>query len=172
MFNVGLVNVFMGDVNDLLNIECLYLMDAVVSVGKFSHVDNVVKIFESPERSSKKVIKKLSTPFKNKQTRPSDPKKTKVNKNLSVLRFRVGEKSVKNSLNFYHVFNKDVNRKGKRIFGDLGKRFNNKKANVLYLVDHLQEKSLNVFKQMLKKYAGYNSRKLDALKYKKMKVFN
>jgi len=165
------INVFMGDVNDLLNIECLYLMDAVISVGKFSHVDNVARIFKKPERDSEKVVKKLSTPFKNKKVRPSKPKKKKLNKNISILSFKVGGKDVKKSLTFYHIFNKDAKKQNKNVFKALAKRFKKKKANVLFLVDHLQEKSSIVFKNMLKKYAKYTNKMLVDLKYKKMKVF-
>jgi len=165
------ITVFMGDVNDLLNIECLYLMDAVVSVGKFSHVNNVARIFDKPERNSKKIVKKMSSPFKNKKMRPSEPEKMKISKNLSVLTFKVGEKKVKKSLLFYHIFKKNAKSHSKKVFRKLAKRFKSSKGNVLYLVDHLQEKSLSVFKHMLRKYAKYTNKMLVALKYKKMNVF-
>jgi len=165
------MNVFMGDVNDILNIECLYLMDAVITVGKFSHIDNVVKIFRKPTRNSKKVIKKMKSPFTNKKLTPSKTKKTKINKNLSVLSFKIGEKKTAKSLFFYHIFKKNAKRNSQKVFKTLAKKLKNKKANILYLVDHLQEKSLEVFKSFLKRFAKYTNKKLAALKYKKMLVF-
>jgi len=164
------VYVFMGDVNDLLNMECLYLMDAVVSVGEFSHINNVARIFEKPDRNSNKMIKKVKSPFTNKSLVPSEPRKTKLNRNMSILTFKVGEMKKRKLLAFYHIFKKDVKKQSKTVFESL-KKFKGK-SNVLYLVDHLQGKSLKVFKGMLKKYGNYSKKKLASLKYKKMKIFN
>jgi len=165
------INVFMGDMNDFLNIECLYLMDAVVTVGKISHVNNVVKIFKKPGRDSEKVVKKMNTPFTNKKLKPSKVKKTKVNKNMSVVRFRIGNKETKKSLIFYHIFKKGAHKQSKRTFKNIAKKIKNKKFNVLYVVDHLQEKSLSVFRNFLEKYGKYSKSKIDALKYKKKTIF-
>jgi len=57
------------------------------------------------------------------------------------------------------------------IFKNIAKKLKKDKANVLYIVDHLQEKSLTVFSNFLKKYAQFTNKKLVALTYKKRKIF-
>jgi len=162
----------MGDVNDLINIECLYLMDAVVTVGKFAHVENLVRIFVRPERKSQKVIKKLPSPFTNAKLRPSKPVKTTINKNLSKLSFKIGDKKGRKSLLFLHLFNRDVKRRRTNIVKRLVKSITSSKANVLFIVDHLQSSSQMVFKRLLKKYSKLSSQRINNLKYKKRRFFN
>jgi len=74
--------IFIGDVNDFTNIECLYMMDSVVTVGKFVHIDNVVTIYNNPERTDtdKKVVTKVKNPFAKSQMKPSSAKKQTLNK--------------------------------------------------------------------------------------------
>ena len=87
-------------------------MDAILTVGKFSHVEKVAKIFANPKRKeTNKVIKPLDSPFKNPKFKPSHSKISKINHNFSNLSFKIGNKKQKKSILFYHMFNKEL--KGK-----------------------------------------------------------
>ena len=60
--------VFLGDVNDFFNIECIYTMDAIISIGDFDYSDFLLKMYAHPSRSvslldQKDVVK--VNPFQN-----------------------------------------------------------------------------------------------------------
>ena len=68
------------------------------------------------------------------------------------------------------MFNKEL--KGKlNVISNLSKKLNKKRANVLYIIDHLQEKSLFVLINLLQKHGKYSKEKLKALKYRKRNIF-
>jgi len=163
---------FIGDVNDFFHLECLYLMDSVVTVGGFDHVDRIVSIYKRPQRNSdKKLIKKLNSPFKNSKLKPKNPKKTKINRNLSKLSFRLSSKG-KKSLLFYHLYHKDIKNQKVNIFKRLSRKLKKKKSNILYIADHLQNSSLNELRRILRKFGKFSNSKIKNLKkLKKKKIF-
>jgi len=90
---------------------------------------------------------------------------------LSKLSFKIGQKKTKKSILFYHLFDKEANKGRAKVFKRLAQKIKGKHANVLYILDHLQEKSLAVFKKFLNKYAKMSNEKIKALKYKKLTPF-
>jgi len=170
--------IFMGDVNDLTNLGCLYFMDSVVSVGKNSFVDRVKKLFQVKKKNVKAKGNKMAiSPFTQSIFTPSKIKVKKVNKNAKILSYtmqREGGSKLKKSLLFYHLFNKQVkkNSDAKKIFKGLRKLTKKSRSNVLFIADHLEPKSILILKQLLTVYKKMSLQSIVKITYRRMRIFS
>jgi len=171
--------IFLGDVNDFVNVACLYFMDSVVSVGKKPFVKRIKKLYSDKKAKIKvKGGKSLKIdPFKNAAYKPSNPKVKKLNKNSSRLTFKIANKGktfkTKKSLLFVHLFNNQIKGKKdvKRVFKLLTKHSKKGKNNVLFIADHLQPKSIYVLQKLLEIYKKKTIKYIAKITYRRFRIF-
>jgi len=171
--------IFLGDVNDFVNVACLYFMDSVVSVGKKPFVKRIKKLYSDKKAKIKvKGGKSLKIdPFKDSAYKPSNPKVKKLNKNSSRLTFKITNNGktfkTKKSLLFVHLFNKQIKGKKdvKKVFKLLTKHSKKGKNNVLFIADHLQPKSVYVLQKLLEIYKKKTIKYIATITYRRFRIF-
>jgi len=162
--------VFLGDVNDLFNIQCLYMMNAVISIGNIDYSEKLEEIYRNPSKSVGGEETTINVnPFKNSDYVPDNVELEEVNGRVKVLRFSLQESNLPDKkLIFYHL-NHVVERNSDSIFRDLANYA--KSGNVLFLVDHLQRNSVLVFRHFLLRYRRFSPHILHGLRYKRLLLF-
>jgi len=168
--NQKVFRVFIGDVNDFFNIQCLYMMTAVVSIGAIDHAEKLVEIYDNPMKRIRFGNTRLAVnPFENSKLTPVDPNIQQVSKNVKILSFDIEDSSLPSKeIVFYHKMNLSMT-KSENIFRELA-RFS-ESGNVLYIVDHLQQSSVTIFGNFLRRYRGFSVHHLHNLRYKRLNLF-
>ena len=171
--------IFLGDVNDLTNLSCLYFMDAVVSVGKSDLISRVSKLYSSTKKVIKAKGKKITIrPFAKNPYLPSKTNVKQINKNLSSLSFTMTRKKLKQkhrkSLLFYHLFNLQYKQPtdSKKIFDALHKKTSGTISNVLFIADHLEPNSIFILKHLLSTYLKLTHHAIAKITYRRLKLFS
>ena len=171
--------IFLGDVNDFVNLGCLYFMDSVVSVGKTEFVGRVQKLFNLKSKSVVIKGKKVSiSPFRKSPFTPNKSTIKTLTKNSKVLSFAIQRKAsatqYKKSILFQHLFNKQV-KSGKssiKILKGLDKHTGKKISNVLYIADHLNPKSIYILKHLLRTYKKLSIKQIVKITYRRIRIFS
>ena len=160
--------VFLGDVNDLFNVQCLYMMTAIISVGKEDHSQKISQIFNNPSKSMNMNGKEIVlNPFKGAEYVPTNIQLQNVNPNFKIMTFDLEKSSLPSKrIIFYHSDNFQEN---EDIFRDLSTEAPS--GNVLFIVDQLQRKSVEVFQNLLVKYKNYTPLRLRTFRYKNVHIF-
>jgi len=170
--------IFMGDVNDFTNLGCLNFMDTVVSVGKDSVAGRVKKLFDTKKKTLKVDGNEIAiTPFRNSQFNPVKTKLKKVSKNAHVLSYTMESRNgstMKKSLLFYHLFNKQIkkNKDAEKILKGLNKYSEKSTNNVLFIADHLEPKSILALKYLLTEYKYLSIKSIVAITYRRIPIFS
>jgi len=162
--------VFQGDVNDFFNIQCLYMMSAVVSVGAIDHAERLVGIYDNPMKRVSFGHSHLNVnPFESSKITPKDPHIEQVSRNVKILSFGIGGSSLPTKeIVFYHK--KDlIMTRSEDIFHELSRYSDS--GNVLYIVDHLQRSSVSIFRHFLTRYRGFSAHRIHNLRYKRFNLF-
>ena len=168
--NNKVFRVFLGDVNDFFNIQCLYMMSSVISIGQINHAQKLVNIYDNPNKRITYKNDRLSfNPFESSELIPSEPFTKTVSKNVEILSFSLENSSLpRKSLVFYHKRDLMMTR-SEEIFRELSHYSNS--GNVLFIVDHLQRSSVQVFRHFLVKYRRFSPRSIHRIRYKRFKLF-
>jgi len=163
---------FIGDIDDLMNIECMSVFNVVLTAGKNDYLDGLLKIFNQKAikedgGKEKNPIVKLKNPFNNYQVR--DAKVVKNGSEESVFKFKYTDaKGVENEkrLIFVHFSEADVADKDKKRVKAILSKISAAEGdrNYLAIVDHLQPDSLKLLKEVMEKNT-------ENLTYKGRKVF-
>ena len=160
--------IFLGDVNDFFNLQCLYMMKAVVSTGNLDYSIKVNVIFNNPSKSiyinGKEII---FNPLKKMDYVPENIEFTIRNDKIKIMNFDLKGLSIPSkSIIFYHKVN--INNYD-NLFKDLSREIPS--GNILFIIDKLQRKSVEVFRNFLIKYKKMSSRLIKNLKYKNLFIF-
>ena len=168
--NNNIFRVFLGDVNDFFNIQCLYMMNSVISIGQIDHAEKLIGIYDNPIKRIINGNERLSfNPFESSKLSPLKPNIQNVSRNVKILSFSL-EKSIlpRKQIVFYHK--RDISsRHSEDIFRELS-HFS-KSGNVLFIVDHLQRSSVQIFKNFLVKYRKFKPRFIQRIRYKSFHLF-
>jgi len=168
--NQKVFRVFMGDVNDFFNIQCLYMMSAVISVGADDHAERLVGIYDNPMRRVTFGHKRFTVnPFENSQLTPIDPNIQQVSRHVKILSFDIQGSSLPSKKIVFYNRRDLMLSNSEDIFRELS-HFS-ESGNVLYIVDHLQKPSVTIFKHFLTRYRGFSPFRLNRMTYKRFHLF-
>jgi len=170
---------FLGDVNDMTNLGCLYFMDQVVSVGESSYAKRVFNLYVEKKKTVTINGHKLNVnPFQNSIFKASTVSFKSHNKNAKELRFTVSRKGSnwtgQKSLTFFHLYNKQISI-SKDVFKILnGLKITTKKKvnNVLFVADHLEPYSLYLWKYLLTVYRKWTLETIVRVTYRRIRIFS
>jgi len=162
--------IFLGDVNDLFNVQCLYMMNAVISIGNIDYAEKIEGIYKNPSRKIDQGEYRINIdPFKDSDYVPEDAELEEVNRRVKILTFSLKDSNLPDKrLIFYHLDNV-FTRNSDNIFKDLANYA--KSGNVLFLVDHLQRNSVLVFRHFLMRYRRLSPAVIHRLRYKRLYLF-
>jgi len=168
--NGKIFRVFLGDVNDFFNVQCLYMMSAVVSIGQVDHAEKLVDIYDNPSKRIRYGREKLTVnPFENTKLIPLDPSVDSISRNVKILSFDLENSRLpRKEIVFYHKRDLTTAR-SEDIFRELAQ--NSKSGNVLYIVDHLQRSSMVIFRHFLVRYRRFSPRHIHRIRYKRFNLF-
>jgi len=161
--------VFLGDLDDLLNIQCLYMMKAVIVVGKIDHAMRLYEILSNPEKVIYRNDRAITlNPLRNNQNMPENPDLRTINHNIKELSFDIGDLNLeRKSILFYQTHN--INNTDE-IFSNLDD-YMESSGNVLYVVDKLQNISVRVFHNFLVRYRRFSPYRIRNIRYKRLFLF-
>jgi len=162
--------VFLGDVNDYFNVQCLYMMNAVISVGEIDYAQKVFEIFNKPAKTIHAHGKSIEiNPFKNSKFTPSNVQIEDLSHNMKEISFDLeGHSLPTKSIVFYHQDN-IAHLDYEDIFRDISQEVSS--GNVLFVIDQFQKHSVKVFRHYLVKYRRFTPRVLHRIRYKNYYVF-
>ena len=166
--NGKIFRTFLGDVNDFFNVQCLYMMNAIVSIGSDDHAEKIYEIFNNPSKSVNMSGKQIElNPFKGSEYVPENVKLNEVSENVKIMTFDLQDSSLPSkSIVFYQFSDLSDN---EDLFRDLSREAPS--GNVLFIVDQLQRKSVNIFRHFLVKYKHYSSNRINRFRYKNVYLF-
>jgi len=171
--------IFLGDANDLVNLGCLYFMDAVVSAGKSSYGKRVENMYKQQKKKlDVKGVKITVTPFKKSPFIPKKVSIKNIDRNAQRINFTLERKGKewkgKKSILFYHLYSKDItsSKDAKKIINGLAKNTKKKVSNVLFIADHLEPYSLYLWKYLLTVYGKYELTRIWRITYRRIRLFS
>jgi len=162
--------VFLGDVNDFFNVQCLYMMNAVISIGKMNYAKKVLEIFRNPSKTIEAQGKSIHiNPFKNSKHIPENVNLVEISNNMKEISFDLKDHSLPTkNIVFYHKNHVD-GFDYEDIFREIGSEAD--AGNVLFVIDQFQKQSVQVFRHFLVTYRRYTPQLLHRIRYKNYYVF-
>jgi len=162
--------VFLGDVNDFFNVQCLYMMNAVISVGKIDYAEKVLEIFRNPSKTIEAQGKSIHiNPFKNSKYVPENVNLEEISRNMKEVTFDLKDHTLPTkNIVFYHKNNVEGS-DYEDIFREIGSEVDS--GNVLFVIDQFQKQSIQVFRHFLVTYRHYTPHLLHRFRYKNYNVF-
>jgi hypothetical protein len=162
--------IFLGDVNDYFNVQCLYMMNAVISVGDVDYAEKVYEIFNNPSKTINANGKSITiNPFRKAKYVPSNVKIDDISSNMKEMTFKLKNFSLPSKkVVFYHKDNV-----GKNDYEDIFRELSHEvpSGNVLFIIDQFQKQSVNVFRHYLVRYRRFTPSRLVRLRYKNYYIF-
>ena len=148
--------IFIGDVNDFFNIECIYMMNAIISIGKIDYSEYLLKMYDHPSRSVSlldysDVIK--INPFERSIYKPFEPKVGHVTKRIRNLNFkiRIDDMTLTDkNLVFFHSSSDSI-QSSNEIINELSKY--TESGNVLFILDNLNPESVRSYTKLSHVYS-------------------
>jgi len=149
--------VFIGNVNDFFNIECVYMMSAIVSIGDVDYSEYLLKMYDQPAKNvslldQSSVVK--VNPFANRVFRPYQASVKQVTKTVRNLSFKIGIDKLAfadKNLVFYHSNDSSLKR-STAVLNDLAKYAPS--GNVLFVLDQFNSGSVKVYRSLVHYYTG------------------
>jgi hypothetical protein len=149
--------VFIGDVNDFFNIECIYLMNGIISIGDFDYSNHLLKMYAHPSRSVslidyKDVVK--VDPFQNSLYRPYEPQVKHVTKTVRNLNFKIGIDELTftdKNLVFFHS-NDEKLKKVSNAIEEISQYVES--GNILFILDNFNKATVRVYRSLVRHYSG------------------
>jgi len=162
--------VFLGDVNDYFNVQCLYMMNAVISVGDIDYADKVYNIFDKPSKTIHAHGKTIEiNPLKGSKYVPRNVHIEGISHKMKEISFELEKHTLpRKKIVFYHQKRLE-GLDYEDIFRDLSQEVPS--GNVLFVIDQFQKQSVNVFKYYLIKYRHFTPARLYRIRYKNYYVF-
>jgi len=163
--------VFLGDVNDYFNVQCLYMMNAVISIGDVDYAQRVYEIFHKPSKTLSIHGKTIQiNPFENAKYVPGNVHMEQISHHMKEVSFDVQNLSLPTKkIIFYHRKHLGVGFNYEDIFREIGPEVPS--GNVLFVIDQFQRQSVQAFGHYLTRFRHYTPHRLYRIRYKNYYVF-